>query len=483
MCANSTSEATSVHPAQAAGHFYPGDAEALAAAIDGAFAAAPASHHRAKMVVVPHAGVEYSGPIAAQAVGALDRSAALKRVVILGPNHRVTLRGVALHPALKWSTPLGLAPVDAAARGALLALDGVAVDPRPFEGEHSLEMPLIFIQRLAPGVEIVPVLVGEAAPELVEAILARLWGGAETAICISSDLSHFHPSHAARTLDAETRHRVESGRWREIGPDNACGYASLRGAIRRAEALRMRATGFAFATSGDAGGPKDRVVGYGAFAFETPEAARLSAAERSRLIAVASAALDFAAEHRGAAPKVAAGPHLPAALTACRAAFVTLRRRGELRGCVGSLRPHMPLAHDVAVNAASAGFQDPRFKALAPGELPELTITISVLSPAAPIEAASELELIEKLRPGEDGLVLRDGESAATFLPGVWRDIASPEAFVRNLKQKMGLAADHWSPTMKAERFAVESFGGAFAPTSEKEGEGVSMTSEGRPRD
>ena len=252
----SSAPALSERQAQVAGFFYPDDAAILAAKIDAAFAAAPPSPFRAKMVVVPHAGIDYSGAVAAKALRALDRTGGLRRAVILGPNHRMPLSGLAVHPAAAWSTPLGLAPVAGEALGSILPLDGVAVDARPFEGEHSLEMPLIFLQRLVPGLEIAPVLVGEAAPELVEEALSRLWGGPETAICISSDLSHFLPAAKARAKDAETRGLIEGGRWSELGPDNACGYASLRGAIRRAEGLRMRATGVAFAASGSDGRPE-----------------------------------------------------------------------------------------------------------------------------------------------------------------------------------------------------------------------------------
>ena len=152
-------------------------------------------------------------------------------------------------------------------------------------------------------------LVGDAAPELVEEVLRRLWGGPETAICISSDLSHFLPARAARAKDAETRGLIEAGRWGELGPDNACGFASLKGAIRRAQSLRMRATGVAFATSDQMGGPRERVVGYGAFAFEYPGAARLGKADQDRLVAVASASLDFAATRRGAALHIVADPN------------------------------------------------------------------------------------------------------------------------------------------------------------------------------
>ncbi len=463
----------SVHPAQVAGLFYPDKSAVLAAKIDAAFAAAPASPFRAKMVVVPHAGIDFSGAIAARAARALDLTERVRRVVILGPNHRVPLRGLAVHPATAWSTPLGVVPVAGEALRSILPLEGVAVDARPFEREHSLEMPLIFLQRLIPKLEIAPVLVGDAAPELVEEVLRRLWGGPDTAICISSDLSHFLAAGAARSQDAQTRSLIEGGRWSELGPDNVCGFASLRGAIRLAQSLGMRATGLAFATSDQAGGPADRVVGYGAFAFEYPEAARLHESDRDRLVAVASASLDFAARHGGAAPEIVADVGQSASLTAHRAAFATLERGAALRGCIGSLLPQRPLAGDVGVNAVRAGFGDPRFAPLTRAELPDLTIKISVLSPAAPLPCRSEQELIDQLRPDRDGLLLRDGRAVGLFLPSVWREIPSPVDFLRFLKRKMGVAADHWSPTMVASRFFAECFEGPFVEPGEADLGGI----------
>jgi len=470
-----STRAPATHPAQVAGLFYPADAASLGARIDAAFAAAPASPFRAKMVVVPHAGVDYSGAVAARALRALDLTQGLRRVVILGPNHRAPLRGLAVHPASAWSTPLGVAPAADEALGSILPLEGVAVDAWPFEGEHSLEMPLIFLQRLIPNVEIAPVLVGDAAPELVEEVLRRLWGGPETAICISSDLSHFLSSGAARAKDAQTRRLIEGGRWSELGPDNACGYASLRGAIRRAENLRMRATGLAFATSDQMGGPSERVVGYGAFAFEYPGAARLAEPDRQRLVAVASAALDFAATRGGATPDIVAEPSLPPGLMAHRAAFATLERGGALRGCVGSLFAHRPLAEEVGADAVGAGFGDPRFAPLTRAELPDLTIKISVLSPMAPVPCRNERELVAELRPDRDGLALRDGRAAGLFLPSVWREVASPSDFVRLLKKKMGIAADSWSPTMAASRFSAECFEGPFIEPGKADLAGVAV--------
>ncbi len=470
-----STRALAAHSAQVAGMFYPADPATLSAALDDAFAAAPPCPFQAKMVVVPHAGIEYSGRVAAKALRALDAPKRLRRIVILGPNHRVPLDGIALHPAAAWATPLGVAPVAEDAARAILSLDGVAVDARPFAGEHSLEMPLIFVQRLLPGVEIVPVLVGAAEPALVEEAVERLWGGPETAICLSSDLSHFLSAPAARGRDDATRAKIERGAWSELQSGDACGYAALRGAIRVAEARGMRATGIAFATSDEAGGPRERVVGYGAFAFEEADAARLADADRARLFAVAAASLDFAAAHEGEAPDVALGAGVSPTLSAQRASFVTLERDGRLRGCVGSPAPRMKLAQDVATNAAAAGFGDPRFAPLKANELAELTISISILSPAAPLALADEDELIASLHPGRDGLILRERGASALFLPSVWSALPDRRAFVQHLKRKMGRASDHWSGSMRAWRFTTESFQAPFAAAKAGDLDGIAL--------
>jgi AmmeMemoRadiSam system protein B/AmmeMemoRadiSam system protein A len=473
-----STRALAVHPAQVAGMFYPADPAALSAALDAAFAAAPPAPYRAKMVVVPHAGIDYSGRIAASALSALDAPERLKRVVILGPNHRVALDGIALHPAHAWATPLGVAPVAEDAARAILSLDGVAVDARPFVGEHSLEMPLIFVQRLLPGVEIVPVLVGAAEPALVEEAVERLWGGPETAICVSSDLSHFLSAPAARGRDDATRAKIERGDWSELLPTDACGYSALRGAIRVASARGMRTTGMAFAASDEAGGPRERVVGYGAFAFEEAEAARLPEGDRARLIALAVASLEFAAAHHGEAPAIGLGADVSSALSAQRASFVTLEREARLRGCIGSPAARMALARDVAANAVAAGFGDPRFAPLTQAELAVLTISISILSPAAPFECADEEDLIARLHPGRDGLILREKGAGALFLPSVWDTLPDRREFVHQLKRKMGRAADHWSPAMRAWRFTTESFAAPYANAKAGGLDGIALRQE-----
>lgn len=141
------------------------------------------------------------------------------------------------------------------------------------------------------------------------------------------------------------------------------------------------------------------------------------------------------------------------------ATFVTLKEDGRLRGCIGTLEAHRPLVQDVASNAYAAAFRDPRFPPLGPSELDRIDISISLLSQPEPLPVNSEQELLEKLQPGRDGLVLEDGPYRATFLPAVWRELPDPAQFVAHLKRKAGLPSDHWSDSLRFERYFSEEWG------------------------
>jgi len=164
----------------------------------------------------------------------------------------------------------------------------------------------------------------------------------------------------------------------------------------------------------------------------------------------------------------------PPALSAMRASFVTLKRGGDLRGCIGSLTPVTSLVEDVAHNAFAAAFRDPRFVPLTAAELQDLEIAISVLGPTEPIAFSSEQDLLGKLRPGIDGLVLQDGRNRGTFLPAVWESLPQPADFLDHLKQKAGLPASYWSDTLEIQRYTTVSFAADVAGIRLAQGEPVS---------
>ncbi len=463
--------ANDIHPAQVAGMFYPAGPEAVKRLIAGERARARATSVTPKLVVAPHAGLVYSGAVAASAFEAWARQAEPpKRVVIFGPAHRYGFRGLALHPAASWSTPLGTAAIASDLFAKAAALPAVAVDARPFAGEHSLEMHLVMLQAMLPEpFEVLPVLVGGARPEEVAAVIAAVWGGPETVISISSDLSHFLDQARAAAIDGDTARRIETYDAAAMSGERACGFLPISGALQLADERDLRISALHLATSGDVTADRSRVVGYGAFAFEYAASARLADADRAKLLAAAFAALGAAARSGGRTPKLVFDFGPPPALTPMRATFVTLTHEGKLRGCIGSVAPQRRLVEDVVHNAVQAGFGDPRFSGLDASELAGLDIDISILSHPRPVPAGSESELAGALEPDRDGLILGAGGRRALFLPSVWRQVPEPRDFIRHLIAKAGLDPGRWPQGAHAHRYRVESFGAPWREVSAAE--------------
>lgn len=458
-----TAETLKVRPPEVAGAFYPAGREACAETVARCLADARLSlPGPAKVVVAPHAGYAFSGAIAGTAFAPLaSRRRDIRRVVICGPAHRVRFKGVAAPSADAWETPLGSVEVDWAAMQPLLRLPGFRISDAVDVREHSLETHVPFLQAALDDFRIVPMLVGDATEAEVLEALRAVWGGPETLVSISSDLSHFHEYETARLLDADTARRVELLKPDEIDGAGACGFRPLGAALRLAREHDLRVTALDLRNSGDTQGRRDSVVGYGAFAMEYAGTARIGENDRARLLAAARTAIAYGVKH-GRPPQVRLGTGLPPPLTAMRASFVTLKIEGQLRGCMGSVDAHRPLLLDVAANAWKAGFGDPRFGPVTAEELVRAELGIAVLSTPRPIRFADEADLARRLRPDMDGLVLQEDSRRALFLPAVWESIPRAERFVSLLKRKAGLQPGSRSDTLQAFRFTAESFGAPF---------------------
>jgi AmmeMemoRadiSam system protein B/AmmeMemoRadiSam system protein A len=469
-----------VRPPAVAGAFYPGDGAALRAVVAalltgaekadasaadpvGARAEAPESG-LPKALIAPHAGYVYSGPVAATAYARLAAARdAIRRVVLIGPAHRVPVRGLAVSSASAFATPLGQVPVDRAAVESLLSLPFVSVLDAAHAVEHSLEVHLPFLQQQLASFSIVPVVAGEASAEQVAQALELLWGGPETLVVVSSDLSHYEDYETARRMDAATSRAIEELRPEAIGFEDACGRVPVSGLLTLARRRGLVCRTVDLRNSGDTAGPKDRVVGYGAYLFFPGGAdGRLPETHGRTLLEVAKASVEHGLRE-GQALRVAAG-EFAASLRAPGASFVTLKIDGDLRGCVGSPEAWRPLVEDVAENAFSAAFGDSRFPPLDLEEWPHVDVSISVLTPPIEIAFASEEELLALLRPGIDGLILTEGPRRGLFLPQVWDSLPEPRAFLAHLKRKAGLSPNHWSPTLKAFRFRALSIPASGEP-------------------
>jgi AmmeMemoRadiSam system protein B len=267
---------TSIRPPAVAGQFYPGDAGRLQTQVSELFAgAAPDAGPSPKALIAPHAGYIYSGPVAAAAFATLRNNAQpVARVVLIGPAHYVRLSGIAAPTVQGFETPLGRVPVDGEALRALADLPFVSFADAPHAPEHALEVELPFLQTVLASFRVVPLVVGDATAKQVAEVLQRLWGGPETLIVVSSDLSHYLDYDTARRVDAATAFAVEQGEWASIGPNQACGCRPVAGLLVEAERRGLKARRLALCNSGDTAGSRVSVVGYGAWAFASATAAR-----------------------------------------------------------------------------------------------------------------------------------------------------------------------------------------------------------------
>ncbi len=257
-------------PPAVAGLFYPEDPGELAAQVDGLLDRAGAGP-APKALVAPHAGYPYSGPVAASAFARARPCPWIRRVLLLGPSHRTRLEGLALPACRAFATPLGRVDLDPGAPAALAGLPGLVVSDSPHAREHSLEVQLPFLQRALGPFLLVPLLVGRCPPQDLARVLEALWGGEETLVVVSTDLSHYLPYQAATAVDEGTCRAVEGLRPGDIGDEAACGAHPLRGFLRLAAGRRMKVSTLDLRNSGDTAGPRDRVVGYGAWAFHERE--------------------------------------------------------------------------------------------------------------------------------------------------------------------------------------------------------------------
>jgi AmmeMemoRadiSam system protein A/AmmeMemoRadiSam system protein B len=408
--------------------------------------------------------------VAALAYAPLQRwRGRIRRVVLLGPVHRVAVRGLAAPTVEAFESPLGRVPLDRIALESLRDLPQVGWSDLPHDHEHSLEVQLPFLQAvLGNGFALVPLAVGQAGPLQVAQVLERLWGGEETLIVISSDLSHYLPYAQAQARDQATVQRILQFAT-DLRGEEACGAAPLNGALLVARRHNLVPRLLGLRNSADAAGmvraDRNRVVGYGAIAFDPPQAAATAQDEGGEeedaglgrtLVATArqSIAEVLGLQH----PGVGIDADHPA-LGCPGASFVTLHGAdGRLRGCIGRLQAVRPLVEDVRANARAAAFQDGRFTPLRIHEWPGLQVEVSVLGEAEPLSVFNEAEALASLRPGVDGVIFEWRHARATFLPQVWQQLPDAGEFLAALKHKAGLAADFWSAEVRLSRYRVRSF-------------------------
>lgn len=448
-----TGRKSRIRPPAVAGMFYPLARDELEQNIRHYLDQADVDIPPPKAIIAPHAGYIYSGPIAAEVYASLKPVRhRISKVVLLGPAHRVYLKGIALPDATTFATPLGNIEIDQGLVKKVSRFPQVTVMESAHAQEHSLEVHLPFLQFVLDDFTLLPLVVGEIRQEQVSEVLSAVWGGAETLIVISSDLSHYHEYETARQIDAATSNAIKNYQLNAIGPNQACGCRPMRGLLNLAKQRDMEIRILDVRNSGDTAGPHDRVVGYGAYSvhYRQPPLADYE----KLLLEMAHQSIE-----QGFTSRRPFKPDLEQyddILKQPRATFVTLKINSNLRGCIGTTQAIDPLLTSVADSAYKAAFQDPRFSPLTEEEFKHVELSISVLTPPVEIDFSSEQDLASQLQPGIDGLIIESGRKRATFLPEVWQQIPNAGKFLRQLKLKAGMGQGE--TTQKAWRYRSQHF-------------------------
>ncbi len=484
-----------------AGLFYPRHKDDLAKAVDGYLESAqPEAVPNLRGLICPHAGYEYSGSTAAVGYKLLV-GRGVDTVIVMGPSHYAAFKGASIPAVEAYETPLGVIPL-AAEAAELGKLPPFVVDPpcevkrpprqqwlrapkelppfgedTPHTWEHSLEIQLPFMQRALKDFDIVPVVFGNPSapgevavdPEKVAGVLVEHLDE-KTLLVASSDLSHYQPYEIARGLDTTCCRAICSLNTEWMERQEACGKGPILALMHIARKKGWKAKLLSYRNSGDVTGDKSRVVGYAAIAFYDPRGSAATAEpaeaigngrptteQQEFLLKLARRSVSEIVLNRRL-PKVDPAA-MPERLKEPRACFVTLTKEGRLRGCIGDIFPRRPLHQAVVFSAAAAAVGDRRFRPVAPSELDEIEIEISLLSRPEPLEYGSPEELLERLRVGIDGVVLRVGQKQATYLPQVWKQIPDKEAFLGHLAEKAGLERSAWrDPKARILLYQAEAF-------------------------
>lgn len=437
-----------------AGKFYPATQSELKQTIDTLTQKAKQtafkfpSNKELKAIILPHAGYIYSGFTAAHASYVLSENQ-FKKVILLGPDHRVGFINCAISNVKGYQTPLGFIRLHEDTK-ILLKKSNLFQYIQPFdEVEHSLEVILPFLQYYLKEFELVPIVMGRTSEinTIADAIEPLL--DLDTLLVVSSDLSHFLPYSEAVAMDKETIDIILNFKPEELKKREncACGKIPILILMEIARRHEWQPVLLNYSNSGDTAGDRSKVVGYAAIAYFSKTS--LNQKQGEILVKLARKAIMDKLGLKMASNKAR---QLSDALTDnCfkenRGTFVTLKIDGRLRGCIGSLTSNESILTGIKRNSLNAAFRDPRFPPLTTDEFEHVDIEISILTRPKSLEYTDYSDLLSKLRVNVDGVIIRKGRAVATFLPQVWKQLPEPEKFLSRLCAKAGLSADSWKNT------------------------------------
>jgi len=393
-----------------------------------------------KAVIVPHAGYIYSGFTANVALRLLHNSG-IKQIVVIGPSHRVSLKGTSVSMYDSYATPLGHLTIDKDLSHTLKEKFALTFVPDAHH-EHSTEVQMPMIKNYDPDVSVVELVYGDEDPQNLAHVIEYLLGQAHVGVVISSDLSHFYDIDKANRLDTICMNAVVKQDEKMLHQGcEACGKIGIEAMITASKKRALTPKVLDYRTSADTSGDKSSVVGYMSVAFVDARADKTDTDRKSEVLlklARASIAQAVGVEYDLDLDKTLQENSW---LKEDGATFVTLTSQNEqLRGCIGSLVSHRDLYKDVIENAKSAAIKDPRFIPLKKEEFDDITVEVSILTPSRPVSYSTIDELRSKIKIGEDGVILTHGGYKATFLPQVWEQLPSFDIFFSHLCKKAGMS-------------------------------------------
>ena len=398
-----------------------------------------------RAVIVPHAGLVYSGRLAYEGISQLDKN--VKNIFIFAPAHRVPFEGLAVTSYDEWTTPLGNIGINRTITKELVDKFGAKVDDNALAPEHAVEVEIPFIQTELNGVKIIPVLMGKVDPEKVYKIISHYYKDKENGFVISSDLSHYLPDDTAKRVDSYTAQHIETCDNSNFTHELACGATGILGLMQFADDNNYSLIRIDMTNSSSTTFDKERVVGYGTwFLYE---------GDRNDFIKenYSDFVLNLCKEAIKNKNYDVSKTSYPQVFSEYGAVFVTLEKNGNLRGCIGSIIAHRPLIQDIITNAKNSAYADPRFNPVEKSEIKDLKIAVSLLSIPKPMKFKDEADLLNQIRQNVDGIIIKDGNYQAVYLPSVWEQIPDKKMFLDSLKVKAGMSPDHFSKTFEAYRF------------------------------
>ena len=442
-----------------AGMFYPEKSEELTELLN-SYISEQKSGYKSKAIIVPHAGIYYSGHAAMVAFQHLELN---ENIFIIAPSHHDNFNNIALPEYTYFDTPLGSLEVNNRLIKDIVEKFPCLISNEVFDREHSVEVQLPFIQhtffpktqsaidfvkglkKINKRLRIIPVLVGNCDYRLISDLISTYWEN--SSFVISSDLSHYYTQEECRQIDTYTATIIETGKLDAFQAQQACGLIGIKGLVDFANHNDCSLIRTMMYNSGDISNDANRVVGYGSWLLYTDT--RNDFIERFYSDYVINIVKESIISNLNGTSFV---PYnIPSVLTQYGATFVTLKLDGRLRGCIGSVYPTKPLILDLIDNARNAGFQDSRFEPLTKDELAKLEISVSILSSIERINFKDERDLLTKIFP--HGIILAERDRRAVYLPEVWEQLPEKDIFLNSLKEKAGLPQNYFSRSIEVYKF------------------------------